>query len=167
MTFQIACHNIDNDIHVRDCYCSHFLNLSFDYCYGNDDEAQLRLVIAEVQIGLGQVSQRADHLEVLQPRQRRPLNLQPMTGEAMDRRRVVGGVVKIVPAHHHSSDADVCQHYYYCYSYDLENRWDVLLPFLATVVEMKFHAYARLCNRNLNFNKIYISIRKFRKGLDN
>jgi hypothetical protein len=59
----------------------------------------------------------------------------------MDRRRVVGDVVKIVPVHHHLNDVDVCLYYYYCYFYDLENRWEVLLLFLATVVvEMKFHA---------------------------
>jgi hypothetical protein len=142
MTFRIVCHNIDNDIHVRDCYCFHFLNRqSFDYYYGNDDDAQPRLAIAEVQIALSPKDQHADHREVRRQEQQLLLNLQPTTDEAMDRRRVVGDVVKIVPVHHHLNDVDVCLYYYYCYFYDLENRWEVLLLFLATVVvEMKFHA---------------------------
>lgn len=110
-------------------------------------------MIAEVQIELNQEGRRVVHLEVRQLKQPRPPSLRQMKDEAKDRRRVVGGAVKIVPAHHRSNDADVCLHYYYCYSYDLENRWDVL-PFLATVVEMKFHACARLCNRNLNCHKL-------------
>lgn len=64
MTFQIVCHNIDNDIHVRD-YCSNFLNhSSSDYCYGNDDDVQPQPAIAEVQIALSPKDRHVDHLEV-------------------------------------------------------------------------------------------------------
>jgi hypothetical protein len=143
MTFQIVCHNIDNDIHVRDCYCSNFLNRSSsDYYYGNDDDVQPQLAIAEVQIALSPKDQHVDRPEVQRLKLQLPLNLQPTMDEAMDRRRVVGDGVKIVPVHRRSSDVVVCLYYYYCYFYDFENRWEVLIFLVKVVVEMKFHADA-------------------------